>query len=729
MTKPSDNPTPRRTLRERAEELTRTSRTDIDGMSDDDVRKLAHELQVHQMELEIQNEELREAQVELAQSRDRYSDLYDFAPVGYLTLDGQGVILEANLTAAAMLGTGRQRLTNRRLTGFLPDESQETWHVHRREVFASSRSRQTLAGTENRQTLTDDLFAAGEGQSLATSATDRAATATDLTTKHVCELTLHPADRTPITVRLESVAFADADGQLSQCRTALIDVTDIRQARQRLEASEQRYRRLTDAVIDYVFSVRLENGTAVETIHGPNCEAITGYTPDDFAANSLLWISIVPQKDRALVEHHIRQTLDGERPGPLEHRLRRKDGSVLWVLRVVSPQFDEHGRVVAYDGLLRDITPRKLAEKALGRLNIRLSTSLSDRTAELAQRIDQVKLLTESVANLGEGVLITSDHLDWPGPQIVFVNDALCRITGYSAEELIGKSPRILQGDGSDRETLERIKSELSANRAVLAELVNYRKDGTAYDAEVFITPLFNAEGHRTNFVSIHRDITERKRTADALRREHELNESMIRTAQSIILVLDTHGRIVRFNPYIEELTGWTLDEVRGRDWFDTFLPERNREEIRSLFSRAISGERTRGNVNPIITRDGREVQIEWHDAPLTYVKGELLGLLCYGHDITERLRAEQVIHDREERLGAILNTAADAIITIDQRGIIEGVNAATERSFGYTADELVGQNVSMLMPAPYCDEHDSYMSSNKTIWQDQQQNRIEKNR
>jgi PAS domain S-box-containing protein len=79
--------------------------------------------------------------------------------------------------------------------------------------------------------------------------------------------------------------------------------------------------------------------------------------------------------------------------------------------------------------------------------------------------------------------------------------------------------------------------------------------------------------------------------------------------------------------------------------------------------------------------------------------------------DISERKRAEQRLQDREERLEAILNTAVDAIITIDQRGIIQSVNPAAERMFGYAAAEMLGQNVKMLMPAPYHEEHDRYLA------------------
>lgn len=340
---------------------------------------------------------------------------------------------------------------------------------------------------------------------------------------------------------------------------------------------EQRYRRLLEAVTDYVYHVRVENGQAVATVHGAACEAVTGYAPQEFAANPMLWIEIVPPEDRDVVKQQANRILHGQHAPSIEHRIRRKDAQVRWVLNTVSAQQDAHGNLVAYDGLLRDITKRKQAEEAVERLNTELEQRVADRTKE-------TRLLAEAVSHLGEGVLITDDDLDWPGPRIVFVNDAMCRITGYAAHELVGKSPRILQGDGSDRETLDRIKKELSAGSSCRAELVNYRKDGSPYNGELFITPLVDAGGRRTNFVSIHRDVTERKR-ADAARRASE------------------------------------------------------------------------------------------------------------------------------ERLRAILNTAADAIITIDRRGNINDVNPASERMFGYARDELVGQNVKILMPPPYCDEHDGYIA------------------
>ena len=135
------------------------------------------------------------------------------------------------------------------------------------------------------------------------------------------------------------------------------------------------------------------------------------------------------------------------------------------------------------------------------------------------------------------------------------------------------------------------------------------------------------------------------------LRNQRSVGESIINTAQSIILLLDNEGRIVRVNPYFEELSGWASEEIQGRDWFETFLPEQDQERIRQLFQRAHGGKATRGNVNPILTKSGEQRFIEWHDSRLTNADGEAIGLVSIGQDVTDRRSAEIARCESEQRL------------------------------------------------------------------------------
>jgi two-component system cell cycle sensor histidine kinase/response regulator CckA len=92
----------------------------------------------------------------------------------------------------------------------------------------------------------------------------------------------------------------------------------------------------------------------------------------------------------------------------------------------------------------------------------------------------------------------------------------------------------------------------------------------------------------------------------------------------------------------MERLSGYRLEEVKGADWFSTFLPTRDQPRICALFLQAIEGIQTRGKVNPIVTKDGREISIEWYDAALKGPDGVPAGLVCIGQDVTDRLRAEK---------------------------------------------------------------------------------------
>lgn len=142
---------------------------------------------------------------------------------------------------------------------------------------------------------------------------------------------------------------------------------------------------------------------------------------------------------------------------------------------------------------------------------------LRNQIAEREIAEQRLRLLGASVEQSSDSIIITDADLNSPGPRIVFVNPAFTRITGYSREEVAGKSPRILQGPGTDVTTRKRLKETLSRGESFTGEVINYRKDGTEYFIETEITPIRNAAGKVTHFVSVQRDITTRKKLEEQL--------------------------------------------------------------------------------------------------------------------------------------------------------------------------------------------------------------------
>jgi len=129
--------------------------------------------------------------------------------------------------------------------------------------------------------------------------------------------------------------------------------------------SEERYRRIAGAISDYIYKVRIENGLPVETTHSEACSIVTGYTSAEFLSDPYLWLRMVVKDDQDLVRKQAEEALSGHATKPIEHRIIRKDGQMRWVENSIVPNYDTHGHLLSYDGILRDITERKNIEAQL----------------------------------------------------------------------------------------------------------------------------------------------------------------------------------------------------------------------------------------------------------------------------------------------------------------------------------------------------------------------------
>jgi PAS domain S-box-containing protein len=227
----------------------------------------------------------------------------------------------------------------------------------------------------------------------------------------------------------------------------------------------------------------------------------------------------------------IKQTiLQGITPSSLEVRRQKKDGSPIDIVFSAAPLTNREGEIDGLVAVVADITEQK-------------------------RQAEQVRLLQSVVVNTNDAILITeAEPINEPGPRILYVNEAFTRMTGYTLEEALGKTPRILQGPKSSRAKLDKVRAALSRWKSITVELINYRKDGSEFWVEFGVVPVADKTGRYTHWISIQRDITERKRTEESLRRSEERFRRVVENALDIITILDVNinraetGKL-EFNP------------------------------------------------------------------------------------------------------------------------------------------------------------------------------------
>jgi two-component system sensor histidine kinase/response regulator len=248
---------------------------------------------------------------------------------------------------------------------------------------------------------------------------------------------------------------------------------------------------------------------------------------------------------------------------------------------------------------------------------------------------------------------------------VEWVNEGFTRITGYSAEEAIGKKPgKLLQGPASDPATVQHIRYQLSQNRGFTAELVNYAKGGRAYWVAIDVQPIYDRRGRVTNFIAIERDISQQKATEQALRDSEMRVRLVMDNAPGAVITANPIGRIVDWNAQATELFGFNAEEAIGRPLDRMILPGRmwedNEDAIQSLLRFSAGAPKTRRLELDAARRDNHEFPAEVSISPLHGAGRAAYSVFV--RDISERRRTDQ----RREVQYAVTRLLAD-IDTVDR--------------------------------------------------------------
>jgi PAS domain S-box-containing protein len=241
--------------------------------------------------------------------------------------------------------------------------------------------------------------------------------------------------------------------------------------------------------------------------------------------------------------------------------------------------------------------------------------------------------------------------------KIIEVNQAFTDLFGWTREEALGRSTNILRSPKSTDELFKRMWEAIDKHGEWKGEIFNKRKDGTEIPILLSITPIY-IDGKKFGYMGVQIDITEKKKIEDQLLSEKEFSESLIETANSLIVGLNTSGKIIIFNRKAQEVTGYKKEDVLGKSWFELFVPERIRPDVDDVFGAIIEGHWPSQYENTILTKKGEERLISWSNTVIRNERHEITGALGIGQDITEqKILEKQVL--QAERLATIGKMAA----------------------------------------------------------------------
>jgi PAS domain S-box-containing protein len=303
-------------LRRQAEEMLLKQPLVLDKMPPADLQSLVHELRVQQIELEMQNDELRRVQHELEESRDKYSDLYNLAPVGHITLTEKGIMLDVTPPAATLMGKERSHLIRQPLTRFIIREDQDIYYHHNKRLFETREYQE-------------------------------------------CELRMLKGDGTQFWAQVKSLVTKGNEGGLAS-RTAIIDITRLKQAEESLKDSAEQFRNLADSIPNLAWWA---NGDGYITWYNRRWYEYTGTTPEQM--EGLGWQSVHdPEVLSKVIERWKASIATGE-PFDMEFPLRGADRKFRLFLTRVLPMKNSAGLVLRWFGTNTDISAISLSMKEL----------------------------------------------------------------------------------------------------------------------------------------------------------------------------------------------------------------------------------------------------------------------------------------------------------------------------------------------------------------------------
>ncbi len=604
--KPSAAPK-RLRLRAQAEKRLAAAPRDLARMPVADVQKLVHELQVHQIELEMQNEELRRTQQELEAAREQLLLPYDAAPVGFVTLDAQGKIRAANLAAARLLNFDRVKLAGRKLTQFIAPGSQDDFY----------RSHHRLTGTGEKQT---------------------------------CELHLLRTGGPQFIAQLELVADHDALELAPRCLVMLSDITERKLADAALQESEERQRFALETSRIGAWDLNLADHSATRS---PEHDRIFGYAELLPQWTYEMAREHVLPEDRDIFDSKYRHAIETQGDWNFECRIRRADGQIRWIWVAGRHHMDAAGIPRSMGGIVQDITERKQTEETLQFL-LRCGTTGSGEGffKELARYLaGTLDMDFVCIDRLEEGLLAASTLAVFHNGK--FEDNVSYTLNDTPCGEVVGRGicsfPRNVRGLFPRDAVLQDLQAESYAGTTLwssqgkpiglIAVIGRQPRPDTRQAESILQLVAVRAAGE-----------LERQQTEAALRGSEERFRTMANAMPQLAWSANANGWLHWYNRRWYEYTGTTPEQMEGWGWQSVHDPVALPKVLEQWKASIATGEPFEMTF-PLRGADGVFRLFLTRGFPLKDAAGRVTQWFGTNTDVTELKRAEEALRQSEERL------------------------------------------------------------------------------
>jgi len=412
---------------------------------------------------------------------------------------------------------------------------------------------------------------------------------------------------------------------------------------------------------------------------------IFGYSFDEWLNDPEIWTRVIHKDDQARV---FEETVESSRTGQnaqYEYRVISASGTVHWVRDRGCLIRDASGKVTHRQGFIVDITLNKLAEQ------------------ELEKREKLYRTLAKNI----------------PATSVLLF-DRDMRYTLADGEQL--KNHNFTQEMLEGRTIWEAFPKEIAKEwapyyqRALAGEHISFEMNADEGWFQIDVLPVRDEDNTIFAGMVMWQDITDRKRATRDLEESESRYRNLFENANDIIYVHDLNGNYISVNRAAEQVFGFPREEALKMNMKQIAAPD-HLKLSRQQLKKKIGGAGQTSYEMDCITKDGRRITLEINSAAI-HKEGVPVGVQGIARDITERKRAEQALQESEAKFRTLAETASDAIITIDDRGVISFVNAGTEKIFGYSTRSMIGKHLTMLIPERLREKHAAglrrYMESGK---------------